>query len=484
MTAGSASRWVALGVFGALALGYGVYQRALWNGAGAADRFGVWDLLLEVGRDPQFRAWVLIPGWLLVVVLTLRGSMQHPQLIRHGSYREFLSAAVRRFAVVLVVAGAVFVAAVLVAAVGLQLVSAPNSVETAAGSFREAGIAPLVGLALQGAVTIVTLLAIAVLLTAVRAATGSLLASAVVAVAVWLWAVLSSAGVVDPRWAWSAGYYFDPLAARESPAESVIAAVVVLVVAAGSVLAVVDTDRRSRGSGIRWRSPWTLYWAVAAGVVWLSLASSGGGDVGAFDAIGAALYGSGGTITQFLAAVVLYLGFAFVFAVELSEQRSQWGLLQLLRHGTTGRWALWVVLRAGGRSVLGVLGLAVLCVVGYILVGGRDFAAPAWGVPPWLYQFAVNGWLQLFWYAGVAFAATLLVPARVAGYVSLAALMMVAAVLPGPLALNPVGASGMSRASLGWEPVLTGSLVIAVALIVTAPIIVVGSRLNQPGRWT
>ena len=111
---------LSLGVLGAVAAGYGAYERNVYaSGPAAVTRLGSWDLVLQIVCSPQFIAFAVAPLWLVLSVSKASSVRTPERMLRFGTRLSILRGELWNSAVSYSVGAGVAVVAVGVVAVGL-----------------------------------------------------------------------------------------------------------------------------------------------------------------------------------------------------------------------------------------------------------------------------------------------------------------------------------------------------------------------------
>lgn len=174
--------------------GYSVYARARWSAELAPGAFGAWDVGADVALTPQLFAYGLLPLWLAASVGRAARWRVATWLLRAGSAVRAWGRSVAEGAVALVPVSGAVIGVVALATLGLP-VAAVGAPATTAGSLRELGITPLVAVAAQVTLTAMFLVAARALVAAATLVARPV-GGVVTAVAVGLWVIVSTAGLI------------------------------------------------------------------------------------------------------------------------------------------------------------------------------------------------------------------------------------------------------------------------------------------------
>jgi hypothetical protein len=452
----------AIVVVGAVAYGTMILASPTWSSRAG----GTWALAAEVVTEPRYM-FIIATAWLLRCVL--RPDSLLPALVRLGSYQT--AAARASESAIRTISASIFSAATswLIACWVLGLpwsTAAPR--DSAVQRFGEFGLSAPVGVILQLALVALTLFALDLAITALRCAFTGPTPIVLFALTIWLWIGAATVGFV-PLTLLNAGFYLNASLGTLFP-RTALAAVVVLVAAlvvSGAVIG--ELDRRARGTGIRWAR--TQWWFAIVTVGILAFAMKGHVNGSLADGISFTLWGSG-SIMQFATPVVIFVGYAWLFGVRLSRLAEGWLELEWLRYGSRLQWGVRLLGVEAGKAAVFVVGLLVSASALYVLLGGRDFSAPGGdngaGTAGWLFQFLVNGVLQLLVYLVLVFGATFASRDRSGGIVIVGVLVVLAFAQSAPMTWLPVQLSGMVFAITGWTTILTATLTLFIALFLAA----------------
>jgi hypothetical protein len=186
----------------------------------------------------------------------------------------------------------------------------------------------------------------------------------------------------------------------------------------------------------------------------------------AFTAVASVLSGSSGTILASLTSICVWVGFAFVFQLRAERELGGWIMLTLVRHGSWGRF-LRATLSTELVRVIAYLGcIAVGSFALYFLVGGRNFTTTTPDLTVWVYQFVVNGTLQLAVYVLVTLGAILIFRSRLAGLATVGILATLALIPTSSNSLVPVQLSRLTLSYGGWPLVAPATLILATTALV------------------
>jgi hypothetical protein len=451
----------AIVVVGALAYGTMILASPTWS----SQPSGAWALAAEVATEPRYM-FIIATAWLLRCLL--RPDPLLPALVRLGSYR--MAAARANGSAIRAASASILFATVawFIACLMLGLpwsAAAPN--DSAVRRFGEFGVSAPVGVVLQLALVALTLLALDLAITALRLAFTGSISIVFFALTVWVWIAAATLGFV-PMSPLNAGFYLNASLGALFPRTAMVAVVVLVAALALSSAAIGELDRRARGDGIRWARTQWWFAVVTLGILALAMKDYVSGSLA--DGISLTLWGSG-SIVQFATPVVIFVGYAWLFGVRLSRHTEGLLELELLRYGSRLRWGVRLFMIEAGKAVVFVVGLLVAAFTLYVLLGGRDFSAPAGengGTAGWLFQFLVNGVLQLLVYLVLVFGANFVSRDRSGGIVIVGVLVVLAFMQSTPVTWLPVQLSGMVFSITGWTTILAATLTLFIALFLAA----------------
>ncbi|TFC48906.1 hypothetical protein [Cryobacterium shii] len=459
---------------GVLAFGYGLYCRQLIvSGSSSSTSVGFWDVVLETVGNPQFIIFVLLAAWLLHAILRGGQETAPQRLLRLGTYRKVLAAGTDQASWHLVGMAVVIILAIVVAAYGLPLVSAPSSglgPQTVSGAFSTVGVPASVASIWQVLQLGLALLVVRVTFTAIRIHVQKPAIEAALAILIWLWAATSTIGLFDKNSPLNAGLYFQAVSAVAQPAAYAGAVLTMGLIGALAMVAALAADARRTKL---WRlhvSPAGLQALAVLVVLSLTMQISIPKESSLFGSISFALQGNSGTIVQYLLSTLVFPGYALVFALGQQESTGSWRAVTLIREGSFGGMLRKVAAREFRRALVYLLFVLLVATAAYFVLGGRDVSLPPQGLGIWTYQFFINGLGQLSFYLLLVYAAEVAFGTRLAALISIG---LVVVLSPPNIAVGrwlPVQQSAMSLASGGWEAVLpaTASLLLAGVSIAVA----------------
>lgn len=441
-------------IFGAIGLAYALAVRA--QPSSSSDFVGTWDVILGVANSPQFLSFVIVPSWLLMSVVGARKVYSAEFLIRVGSYRAHLwflcSTGLRTIFSNLLLLAAAFA----LASFGLPKESslAPGSV---AAVFLGMNLVPTLALPLQVLLLTLTLITMQAALVALRLVTGKGAIEVIGAISIGAWVLLSVGGLIPAEWPLNSMYFLN--LGSWAPAPRLGAAAVALDVAilAVSYVIVLRIDRQALGKRLKFGSPTSTYFALTATVIVLAMNQARDFSDNFWDALSFAFYGTPGTVSQYVVTMFVFLGYAFVFQLRISSDSKGLSDLQLIRFGSFTKWSSRLLSREVLKLMVFLMCIGLLCAGSFFALGGQNFA-PSPQVAVLIYQFAVNGVLQLTFYLTIAFVAACTPELPLAGTVAIFAILLLGATPFGTTLGSPFGASSLAWASLGWPAVIPSTV--------------------------
>lgn len=460
-----------------LTLAYSLFTRASLLASGTGEPSFI-ELVLSDAVNPYFVAFVVLTSWLIYLVAQARFRLEYPMLIRIGSYRSAAVASCVDSLKVMGPAGVLIVGCWIVTSLGLPLAATSAASSNAPlGVLAESGVPLIVAIVLQLGLLAVSLTVLQFLFVTLRLTVANMAIEVVTAGAIWLWAAITTFGLVSPATPFNAGYYFNISLIADNPSVSVGAFMVALVIISVSTLALVIRDRphileRARVSG------WLIYTLLAAVVV-VASARTVQAVESPFSVLDAALTGSGGTVLQYLSSTLVMLGYVFVVYLNADQSEHGYILLDLIRQGSFTRWARRLLLVEVERAGIFLGCLFAAGFVVYFAVGGRALSAPSAGLAIWLFQFFVNGLLQLLFYLAAVFTAVWRSGTTVAGLITLGVFVVVGVAQSTPHLWLPAQLSSPSISRGGWPSVLSATATLSAGILVVSCYLAAMFRLRR-----
>jgi hypothetical protein len=448
----------------------------------------MWDQVISFALDPYYLSYCLVPIWLFSTCNAVSRDFSWPALIRLGSYRSWLfkSAldALPRMALLLLI----WLAASFTTAFGLPVSTgwspasgAVSPMNQVLGIVSAQGPAPMLALALQIALIGMAFLCCHVLLAAVYLLVPRQFSVYMAAAVIYLGQVFSFRHPIE-------GAPFLDVANFLMLHRSLEAyqpdALVFLPLAAAILLGfglAGYKDRRQLLQLRRRRSPALLAYAIlcALGLAYAVFFRLQGSVGTPLDVFFVAFYGvsaAGYEWTLYMYHSIVFLGFAYMFLMVLDNELKARIYYVVLRHGSTRKWlsrflapfALWTLL------LLGVLFIAAL-LSGEIGRSGSNNPAIEADTGLLLYQFFVNGTLQVLCYILLIFLVGWLSGQAIVGLFALAGLFV--AGLPSVNAYRafPAALNSLGYVELGGGELLriTGVLILYVFVLLAAAFLVI-----------
>ena len=500
---GSQVRWPVLAVLGVCLL----WGASLRDGARtASEAFGsplpsAPEAFLAYAGDPYLILYFLLPVYLFTVTSGIVHDGDYPTIIRAGTTARWLLLGVRSGVAPTAALVAAWAAAGTVSTLGLTAgassITAPVTAAGAASSqvleaLRPTGAPTLLLALVQVLLLGAALLVLRAALSLVYRLTRSLGALAVAGALVWLASVLSfvlaytvGAGPIDVLTLHHAVQLVPWWAAPVLPAAVLAACLAVAVV----------VDRGTgplRAAGEVLRRPTVVYALVCAAAVAAVAPVVAASATSPWDLFLATAWGSspdGVSPTTFSLFTVVFVGFAYIVSLRLDEELGDRLPYLMIRHRSMTGWLLRLFASFAVQAAGLLAGLFVLtAVLGHLLVpsgaatGGADAPVRMSGAA--LYQFGVNGLLQLLAYAAVLFVLVWWRRSSTWALGALAAFVILS--LPGanlggwlPVARNSVGLLSAGTAPLGISAQL---LAVDAALVALAAWLVTTSGRTTEER--
>lgn len=429
----------------------------------------LWDQVLSFALDPYYMAYFLFPVWLLTSSAAIHRHFDALALVRLGSYRHWLVSSVtlagRRLAPLLLVwllAAFVTSARMPMSWAWSPASLAPSDQNVILGRVSDLGLPPVAVLGLQLALVALTLLACHTVLATVHLAARRRSVTFLTAAAVFFSVLWSFRNPLSIAAADVANFYMLHRAA-ETYRPLVLVFVPVLVVLALCLTAAIHADRRT-GHGWTTALPWSvLVYAglCVVGVVYAYVYELGGAASTPLDVLWAAFYGvsaEGFSLNLYLVHSIVFLGFVYLFQIALSDELSARVYYVTLRYGSAPRWFIRFLLTATARIpllLLAMLGVAVITFLGHALLAPDGTAVAGSPDSGWLlYQFFVNGALQLVCYMLIVFVITWVTGHPFAGLATLGILLVLGLPALNAARIFPAALNSLGYTTLGGDELL------------------------------
>jgi hypothetical protein len=485
--------WYAAFVVVAVLFGLSVRHQVVARAQESLMPLNQWDHILEFLLNPYFIAYFILPVCLSTSCVVIHRQLEIPALLRFGNYRRWLLGsildAIRRLLPLL----AIWVATAALTSVGLPYqwewseLSSTASVEPSQilDVVSIQGL-PAVGVgAIQMGLLLVTLIGCHAVLAALQVLARHRYFTFTCAALMFFSLIYSFRNPFGVA-ALDIANFFLLHRAFEAYRPVVFAFVPTL---ATLVLCFAVARYADRKSSLRvslpFRWPLLIYLALCLlGILyaWADQLPLGSSPT---DLLFAAFYGvsvDGYLWTLYLFHSIVFLGFAYLFQLRLTDELDARIYLIALRRGSPLRWLAHFILPVAGRVPLLLGGLLALAAA---VVFFGDFAGPD-GItlgglpgPGWiLYQFLVNGTLQLLCYVLTIFVVSWVSGRTVAGLFALGAFLVMG--LPAfnagrllPAALNSLGYVQLGGPELLRITVVLGAYLLVLTVVTT---LVVGNR--------
>lgn len=458
-------------VIAGLGAGYGLFDsqfRSTGNDPGAS----IWGLALEVATDFNFVAFGLLPTWLVYLVAYKPSTHSLPSQIRHGSHRAVFVSSIANSTRAL----ALQITILSVTWLGLgfgQLVLGGGRGHgrfPAETFFIESGVPPLAAFVLQVGLILALFCTIRIVLEAVSLHARRPFVRVMLAGGIWMWCALSAGGTMIPSGSLvSFETYSNVGLLLRSPGLALATVAVLLAIAAGSILSVAALDWRVKGD---YEIPTKTTAAFGAAIVLIGMVSIDM-DVASLPistALERVMAGANGSFIGVLVWIAIFGGYAYLFLLRIRGETGGWEHLILIRFGSQLRATKQIIVDESARivSLFGFIGVCV--VTWYLILGGNDFAEPISGWYVFLFQFLVNGSLQLLLLVVAVYCVTRILEQNIAGLIVVGCIAVIGAVPTEAPFSSPVYLSALRLASAGWPLVLSATLIL---LILTASTIAV-----------
>jgi len=484
--------WHAAFLVVSVLFGITVRQQAIGRGQESQASLNQWDHILGFLLEPYFIAYFLLPVWLFTSCVAIHRHFAIPALIRLGSYRSWLRSsilgAVRRLIPLMLI----WLVSALLTSIGLPYEWGWSSASTTPTESKQIldvvsvqGLPPLAVLTIQLGLFTVTLIGCHAALAAVHLIAKrryvTFLGAALVFFSL-LYSFRNSFGFAPLDFAnffllHRAFDAYDPIALVFVP---------VLVAVALCFAAARYADRQGDARlklPVRW--PLLVYLALCLlGILyaWVYKLQPSNSPT---DLLFVAFYGvsaGGYTWMLYLFHSIVFLGFAYLFQLGLTEELDARIYYVALRRGSPVRWLAHFILPVAGRAPILLASLvAVTSVVALLgnLTGSNNAITEGIPDPGWvLYQFFVNGTLQLLCYVLITFIVSWVSGRTVAGLFALGALLVLSLPALNVGQLLPAALNSMGYLELGASELVRITVVLSIYLVVLTVIttLVVGNR--------
>lgn len=399
----------------AISVAYATVQRQLagWTPAVLAHA-NVWDNVIRVVFDPYVLMFLFVPWMMSSAARDATFTASDLVLFRAGNYWRWACVASRSGVARLAQVGAAIGASVAATLPGFKpsatwsLAATDPRSPLSLSMIVDLGLPPIAVVLLQLGMVGVSLLGL-YLLVSVAALVGGGVASSLVAAVLWVVIVVDFKFSLPLPFSLAAGMVVNLAAAVM---DSVFLAPLVALMPGVAAAAVIGTITGIRGGGLsRVRRAQVLYFAAAGLAV--SAATSSSAVPSMPETLLVALYGAtpeGTQIGRYLLFVIVFVGWVYLFGLGLEYEMDGHFELVAIRAGSLWRWwrcfsAPWYL----GSLMVPAGSLVIATVVagvetGWTLEPGADL------VLMMIYQWLINGTLQLWFYLGLIFLARWAIP--------------------------------------------------------------------------
>lgn len=437
----------------AVAILAGFSQRLTVNATSPA--VNVWDVLVPVQADLYLLAYLFVPVWILRLSLELANRADETWLQRYGSRLRWLMgtgrwAAGQAGALLLVwLAACLILTAGLPWATGWSHTAGLDGRDLLLEALQDRELGPVLAWGLQWVaylgllLTIFAVLALAALLTH---RPWQLYLSATI---VYLIMVIGLRGGLPVG---HLMFVYQAVAAGRPAWLPILAPVVVIGVILAGYAAIQKTTRSSRRISVERLGPTSAYLAtVVAGII--AAAVNLGEELNLPDLLLSAFYGFDdsqlnlGVYSYFL---LTFAGFSLLHLVSAEQRLWSLYLLVSIRSGSPRRWMLYAWRDIAIKAVGLMLTLTTLSVV-IVVVTRQPLSGPAAGLV--IYQFTVNGTLQLITATGLTLLIAYLTRNRGAVLATIGVLVIIQTPAINSGQVLPVGLNALGLAA-DWPTVL------------------------------
>lgn len=441
--------------------------------AGFSHRFGVasltsspnvWDVAIPVQADLYLLAYLFIPVWVVQLSLELPNLSDESWLVRCGSRLRWLTVTGRWAfgqATGLLV---VWLIASLVLSAGLPLspewshLANPDSPEVVIAALQTAGTGAIVAWGVQWLAYLGLFMAIFAVLAVANLALSRPSARYIAAVGVWMVMVFAIRGGLNVN---SVMFVYGA-AANALPVWLPVLAPVMVIAVVMSLFSVVQRIRRAPQliSLERFGLPGGYLIVVVLGLV--TLAINLGDELTLPDLLHQAFYGfdsssfNAGVYALFL---ITFSGFTLVYMVGVEQRLWPLYLLVSIRSGSPRRWMLQAYRDITAKAAGLILTLTAVAIV-IVAVSGHPLRSPDLWLRMW--QFTVNGTLQLLVATGLVFLLSYLTRSRTTALVAIGVLAVIQIPMININQILPFGLNALGLAT-DWPTVLSFTLYLSVA---------------------
>jgi hypothetical protein len=448
----------------------------------------MWDQVIRFALDPYYLSYCLVPIWLFSTCTAISRDFSWPSLIRLGSYRMWLFKsslhALPRMSPLLLI----WLVATFTTAFGLPLSAdwsrasgAASPMNQVLGIVSAQGPAPILALALQIALVGIAFLCCHVLLAAVYLMVPRQFSVYTAAAVIYLGQIFSFRRPIE------AAPFLDlaNFLMLHRSLEAYQPVVLVFLPLAAVILLCFGLagykDRRQLLQLRRRRPAALLVYAALCvlGPAYAGIFKLQGSVDAPLDVLFVAFYGvsaAGFEWNLYMYHSIVFLGFAYLFLLALDNELKARIYYVVLRHGSTMKWLSRFLTPFAGWSML-LLGVLFIGALLSWTMGRSGTNSP--GIEPniglLLYQFFVNGTLQLLCYILLFFLVGWLSGQSMAGLFALAGLLVAGLPSVNVYRVLPAALNSLGYVELGGGELLriTGVLILYIICLLTAAFLIV-----------
>ncbi len=449
----------------------------------------VWDQIIGFMLDPYYICYFLLPVWLFSSASEIRMHFTSTALIRYGTFSAWLrGSAVRMFSQTSVLMG-IWLASAFVSSTGLHAAwgwstasrsdSMTNQVLSVVSNY---GLGPMLVLAMQILLVGVTLLACYLVMAASYCIWQRQITVYTVAAGFFI------TGVVSFRRSITTAPFLDPanflLLHRAFEAyEPLWLTYVPMIVLIIVCFVVVRRRERFTGGGSRVPVQALIYLGLCVVGLFYALVFQLQSRADTLtDVLYAAFFGvsqEGFEWNLYLYQAIVFLGFTYLFLLALDNELSGRIYYVALRHGTGQQWFLRFMRPFASRLGLLLVGLVSAAYLVSLLGRGQPTSAPPARIPgehaQMLYQFFVNGVLQVGCYLLIVFVVAWLSGRPMAGLFALGGLLIAGMPIVNGALIFPAALNSLGYVDLGWEGLvrITMVLILYLAVLLISALLIV-----------
>jgi hypothetical protein len=428
---------------------------------------GVFAIGADVSTTQQFEVFVVLSLWLIYLVARTNYDHGYPVRIRVGSYSRVALWNLRAGLVAICAGTAGALVSWIAAAVILSLVRPSQNAGSGVEQPRDLlpSVPALEVLLLELALLATTLLVIQLVTEAIRARGERRTAIAAFVAALWVWGAASASGFTPQVSVLNLNVFLDAALLIHNHVLAIECSAAIAVLAGCAIGYVRFLDVRARQASSPAVPATALFVIVEAAVLGLAVLSTRGPTQSFFSVVATVLGGSVGSIISALTTIIVVVGYAFFFQLRASNELDGWHFVSLIRRGSIRQFLRSTLATEVVRATAYLGSLFVVAIAAYVVSGGADFMASPGELARWIYQYLVNGVLQMIVYVIFVLGAILLFRSRLAGLVAVGILTMGAWIPIPPNWLMPLQLSRLTLSYEGWPRVLTASGVLVATIL-------------------